>query len=274
MLTHSRTGRLAVLTLLLSLACQLAHADRLSQIREAGKIRIAIINGLPSFSQYDPGQGWTGSDADTARLLADDMKVKAEFVQVANSERLSALQADKADIIVSALSITPEREQLIAFSLPYSAIALVIGAPASAKINGYRDLTGKLVGVGRNTSDGALLKQHAQGARIIEYADERTLLNGFLNRQYDVVSCQRASLIALNRMLTAHEQLEEKFIQREFQVAIGMSKEDALLRKWINNWVSSNLLNGRLDAIFKRHHGRALPESVLPGGSATKLSTF
>lgn len=264
MITIPGAGRLVALTLIACLACVEAQADTLSQIRSAGRIKIAIINGLPSFSQHDPRQGWSGSDVDTAHALAADLKVKAEFVQVANSERISALQAGKADIILSALSITPEREQLISFSLPYSSIALVIGAAPQETINSYRDLSGKRIGVGRNTSDGALLKQHARDAKIIEYADENALLNGFINQQFEVISCQRASIVQLNRQLPARAQIEEKFIQREFQVAIGMRKEDAQLRQWINDWVGKQLTNGRLNEIFRRHHGKALPESVLP----------
>lgn len=270
MITIRRIRRYAWACLLTALTCLPAQADPLEQIRSTGKIRIAIINGLPSFSHADANQVWSGSDVDTARLLAKDLKVKPEFVQVANAERISALQTGRADIIVSALSITPEREQLIAFSLPYSAISLVIGAHPQTHISGYRDLGGKRIGVGRNTSDGAMLKQNVHNAQIIEYEDENALLNGYLARQFEVISCQRASIAQLNRQLPARQQIEEKFVQREFQVAIGMRKKDAALRSWINQWVSSNLANGRLNEIFMRHHGRALPETVLP--SALKLS--
>lgn len=246
------------------LAAQAASADQFEQISKTGKLRIAIINGLPSFSQLDPSLGWSGSDADTGRQLARDLGLKLEFVVVSNAERITALLERRADIIISALSITPEREQQIAFSLPYASIALVIGAPPVEAINGYRDLAGKRVGVGRNTSDGALLKQYANKARIIEFDDEPALLKAFLNQQFSIISCQRASIALLNRHLPAQRQIEEKFIQREYPVAIGIRKEDASLRNWINAWVGENLRNGQLNEIFRRHHGRSLPDSVLP----------
>jgi len=47
-------------------------------------------------------------------------------------------------------------------------------------------------------------------------------------------------------------------------VAIGMRKQEKPLRNWINNWVVKNLTNGKLNEIFRRHHGRDLPETVLP----------
>lgn len=270
-----RYFRIWTLAVLAGLACNPASsADQLEQIRSSGKIRVAIINGLPSFSQLDARSGWTGSDADTARLLARDLGVKAEFVPVANAARINALLENRADVIISALSITPEREQQISFSLPYSVIALVIGAHPLETINGYRDLNGKRVGVGRNTSDGMLLKQNAKSAQIIEFDDEAALLKGFVDQKFGIISCQRASITLLNERLPPQLQIEEKFIQREFQVAIGMRKDAPALRQWVNAWISKSLLNGQLNDIFRRHHGRSLPDSVLPTPQRLSLNGF
>ncbi len=42
--------------------------------------------------------------------------------------RIPNLLTGKADIIISTLSITPERQKAIDFSMPYGALASVIGA--------------------------------------------------------------------------------------------------------------------------------------------------
>ncbi len=247
-------------------ACTMSHlacADQLADIKAAGKLRIAIINGLPSFSVTEPKAGFVGSDVDTSRLLAKDLGVTPEFVFVANADRIETLVSKKADLIISALSITPEREQLISFSVPYSSIALIVGAPRQYQIASYMDLRGKKVGVGRNTSNGTLLKQNTNGVEIIEYEDERSLIEGYLKRQFDIISCQHATLKEINNMVT-DRRLEAKFIQREYQIAIGMRKSERPLREWINNWVVTNLANGKLNEVFRRHHGHDLPESVLP----------
>lgn len=254
------TGLLAVVT---GFASPLTHADQFADIKAAGKLRVAIINGLPSFSVTDPKSGFIGSDVDTTKLLAKDLGVTPEFVFVTNADRIDTMTSKRADLIISALSITPEREQVIAFSVPYSSIALIIAAPRQYAITGYADLRGKKIGVGRNTSNGALLKQNSSGADIVEYEDERSLIEGYLKGQFDIISCQHATLKEINNM-AGDRRLEAKFIQREFQIAVGLRKSERALREWINNWVVSNLANGRLNDIFRRHHGHDLPESVLP----------
>ncbi|MBS1209992.1 MAG: amino acid transporter, partial [Proteobacteria bacterium] len=185
------------------------------------------------------------------------------------ADRIDAMESKRADVIISALSVTPEREQIIAFSVPYSSIALIVGAPRQYQISSYMDLRSKKVGVGRNTSNGSLLKQNTSGVEILEYEDERSLIEGYLKRQFDIISCQQATLKEINSMVT-NRRLEPKFIQREYQISIGMRKNERHLREWINNWVVANLANNKLNEIFRRNHGHDLPESVLPKATMSR----
>lgn len=259
-----RTFALACLGwIVFACASPVASADQLANIRASGKLRIAIINGLPNFSVSDNHGGLIGSDVETSRLLAADLGVRPEFVYVSNAERIPTLHSGKADVIISGLSVTPEREREVAFSVPYASIALVVAGLRDINIAGYADLRGKKIGVGRNTSNGSLLYQNAPGAKIIEFEDERSLIEAYLNSQFDIISCQQGTLRVINGMAAAR-QLEPKFIQHEYQVAIGMRRGERGLREWVNQWVVSNLANGRLNDIFRRYHGHDLPESVLP----------
>src|SRR5713101_3527607 len=97
-----------------------AHADTLDDIKKAGKIRIAIDLAIPPFGMTDDKMQPTGSDVDLARLLAKDMGVELEIVTTTGPTRIPMLQTNKADIVVSTLSITPDRAKVIDFSVPYA----------------------------------------------------------------------------------------------------------------------------------------------------------
>ena len=62
---------LALATLSLSFAP--AQADTLDNIKKAGKVRIAIDTAIPPFGMTDEKLQPTGSDVDTAQLLAKDL---------------------------------------------------------------------------------------------------------------------------------------------------------------------------------------------------------
>ena len=105
-----------------------AQADTLDDIRKAKKIRIAIDLAIPPFGMTDDKMQATGSDVDLARLLARDLGVELEIVTTTGPTRIPMLQTNKTDIVVSTLSITPERAKVIEFSLPYADYPSVVGA--------------------------------------------------------------------------------------------------------------------------------------------------
>src|SRR3979409_82688 len=92
----------------------LAHADALDDIKKAGKIRIAIDLGVPPYGMTDDKLQPTGLDVDTARLLAKDWGLEFEHVPTTGATRIPALQTGKADIVISTLSIKPERPKGLA----------------------------------------------------------------------------------------------------------------------------------------------------------------
>ena len=105
-----------------------ASADQLQDIL-AAKLRVAIDLGVPPYGMKDAALKSTGSDVETARLLAQDLGVELEIVPTTGANRVPFLQTNKADIVISSMSITPERQKVVDFSVPYAAILAVVGAP-------------------------------------------------------------------------------------------------------------------------------------------------
>ena len=97
-----------------------AHADLLKDIKAAGKIRIALDTGSPPYGFVDSALKPVGSDVETAQLLAQDLGVQLDIVQTTSPNRIPFLQTGKADIVVASLSMTPEREKIVDFSVPYA----------------------------------------------------------------------------------------------------------------------------------------------------------
>ena len=70
----------------------LAQADRLDDIRKAGKVRIAVAMGIPQYSYVDGNLNPTGSDVETARLIARDLGVDLDLVEITNAARVPTIQ--------------------------------------------------------------------------------------------------------------------------------------------------------------------------------------
>ena len=171
-----------------------AHADTLDDIKKAGKIRIAIDLAIPPFGMTDDKMQPTGSDVDLARLLAKDMGVELEIVTTTGPTRIPMLQTNKADIVVSTLSITPDRAKVIDFTIPYADHPSVVGALKSLQIKEMADLDGKKVAVVRGTTQDTDLTQKAKGAQLVRYEDDATMALAVASGQVDILATARSLL--------------------------------------------------------------------------------
>jgi polar amino acid transport system substrate-binding protein len=98
---------------------------------------------------YEEGtQTPTGLDIDMANALAKELGVKAEFENTGFDGIIPALQAERFDVIMSAMTITTARQQEIDF-IPYFTAGTGILVPAGnpQNIQSLADLCGKNVAV-------------------------------------------------------------------------------------------------------------------------------
>lgn len=88
------------------------------------------------------------------QLKQKHLKVQVVFIPVRRDQLLPALAAGKGDIAAANLTITPERQALVDFSLPTmsNVSEVVVAGPASPKIANRDDLAGKEVFVRKSSS--------------------------------------------------------------------------------------------------------------------------
>ncbi len=243
-------------------AAPVAHADQLDDILKAKKIRIAVAMGIPLFAFVDKNVKATGSDVETARLLARDMGVELELVEITNAARVPTIQTRKADLLVATLAITPERKKVIDFSTPYATLDIIVAAPPDVAIKGYDDLVGKKIGLTRATVNDSLVTKNAKGAEILRFEDDATLITAVVSGQVDIVSSQTTAIAAINERRTQNP-VKVKFTQQELNLGIAMPQGEDRLKAWVNAWIKTNFENGKMNAIFSSFHDRDLPMDLL-----------
>ena len=242
---------------------QSVSADALDDIKKAGKIRIAVDLGVPPYGMTDDKMQATGSDIETAKALAKDWGVEFEHVPTTGASRIPALQTGKADLVISTLSVTPERAKVIDFSKGYAVLRTVIAAPKSIALKTMADLDGKTVGTVRGTThDTQLTKEGPKGMKLVRYEDDATEAQAFLSGQVDIFSTAELLVAPIDKKNPAR-QVEVKFVLDTFNLAVGVKKDETRLVEEVNKWIATNLKNGKLDAIYKKYHGNGLPDTIL-----------
>ncbi len=264
--SHSTLSlRRCVLGALLALAGALpllANADTLDTIQQAKKIRIAIDPSAPPYSSKDAQLAYVGSEVDVAKLLAQDWGVALEIVPTTPANRIPYVLTDKTDIVISTLSITPERAKVIDFSIPYSGIQVIVGAPKAKNVKSMADVEKMTVAVVRgSTNDTELTKAAAPGTHIVRFEDDATAITALVSGQADAY-CTAPALLAPVNQRKPELAMVPKIVVKTNLTGIGLRKGDTRLKEKLDAWVRENLRNGKLNAIYRKHHGADLSPEV------------
>lgn len=147
---------LAIATLMLSLPIATACAWRggggereeavpsrgLARMTDTGKLRIGTSGEQPPLTMTAKNGNLVGLDVALARVLARSMGVEPVFVQLPFARLLDALDADQVDIVMSGLTITPERARRVTLIGPYytSGKCVLTRSPALAKVTSAEGL--------------------------------------------------------------------------------------------------------------------------------------
>jgi ABC-type amino acid transport substrate-binding protein len=118
----------------------------LDRVRASGRLRVGIDATYPPFGIAEGGE-FSGFDVDIARAIARQLGVEAEIVNASFDGVFPALQNGAFDVVISAVTITPERCATLLFSDPYIDAGQQIVVRGDSAITGPDTLMGRTVGV-------------------------------------------------------------------------------------------------------------------------------
>ncbi|KMK67787.1 transporter substrate-binding domain-containing protein [Puniceibacterium sp. IMCC21224] len=94
-------------------------------IQKRGVIKIGLSLFVP-WSMRDLNGDLVGFELDVGRQLAEDMGVEAEFIPTSWDGIIPALVAGNFDVIISGMTVTPQRNLTVNFSQPYAYSGMTI----------------------------------------------------------------------------------------------------------------------------------------------------
>src|ERR1700735_3485822 len=111
--------RLAAAFLLAAASAHAQQPSRLDDIVKRGALRIGMTGDYLPFTYLDKATAkFRGFDVDMAETLGKALGVRVEYVQTAWPRLMQDFDADKFDIAMGGISITPDRQKHGIFSTP------------------------------------------------------------------------------------------------------------------------------------------------------------
>ncbi len=240
------------------------QADRLQDIMNSGTIRVGILLDVPPWGMMDEEGNPAGLDVEVAQLLADELSVDLEIVQVTGTNRIPNLLSDQVDILIAAMGANSERAQQVMFSQPYTVVDLgVYGSPEIGLSDDPSILSGHTISVARGTTLDLWLTDNApDDATIARFEDVPAAMAAYLAGQADMFS-ENSAIIANLRIDRPEIEVAPVMIMRQSPAHIGVPMGEHNLLQWVNTFVFSNVINQNLVDLQRKWFGTE--RGALPG---------
>jgi polar amino acid transport system substrate-binding protein len=219
---------------------ELAAGSVLEIIKKRGAIKVGMSTFVP-WAMRDKNGELIGYEIEVAKQLAADMGVKAEFVPTAWDGIIPALLTGKFDLIIGGMSITPERNLTVNFTLPYanSGIQMVANKSLAAGFKTLADFDKPevILAVRRGATPATAAKRLMPKATLRQFDEDALALQEVLNGKAHtfVTSTPTPAFEALKHPDTLFLPLPEPFVQGAEGFALRKGDPDAL--NFFNNWI-------------------------------------
>jgi polar amino acid transport system substrate-binding protein len=265
---------LTVLALMLSVVGCGGGEKPAAENNEPAKDKI-VASFEPTFAPFeftDEKGEFTGFDIDLIKAIAEAEGFEVELKSLGFDGLIPAVQAGQIDVAISGMSIKPEREEQVNFSMPYYEAGLVIAVQqGNNDIETLEDLAGKSIAVQIGTTGADTANEVAEkyGATVKTYNTTDLVFMELINGGADAaINDLPVTQYAIAQKHEGKVKIVGDVINGEFEnYGIAVSKEKAELLEKINNGLNTIKENGKYAEIYQKWFGEAPPE-YLPGGQA------
>ena len=158
--------------------------------------------------------------------------------------------------------MTAKRAKIIDFTKRYATLQSNVGCLKSSTVKDWPDLKDKSIGVSRGTTqDTTLSNMKDKDLKISRYDDDATMVTAAVSGQVDCVASS-ATIINQIGVKNPSRVFESRIPLATFDLAIGLKKGEQRLMDKLNAWITENVKNGKLNAIYKKFHGVDLPPDM------------
>lgn len=222
------------------------NVDTLSKIQQRGRLIVGVKYDTKPFGYFDEKHNLVGFDIDLARIIAKSIlgsEDKVDFVQVTSSSRILALNSNQVDMVIATMTITPQRQQVVDFSIPYYIAGQAILVPKSSKITSISDLNGKKVIIVFGSTAENNLRLIAPDAVIQGYKTYTSGYSALKHGHADAMMSDDTILMGFAQADNSLKLLRGRYTKEPYAIAFKKGEESARLEKRVD-FIIKNMVQG------------------------------
>jgi polar amino acid transport system substrate-binding protein len=229
--------------------------DEIALVDE-GTLTVCSDIPYPPFEFEDDDGSYTGFDIELLEEVAEQNELDLEVRVTPFDSIIASLEAGDCDLIASAMTITEERAEQVAFSEPYfdADQSLLIRAEDEETYATLDDLAGQTIGVQSGTTGEEYANENApDGATIREYETGDALFPALVSG--DIAAALQDFPVNKYRANQDDEFIVTETFPTGEQYGFAMSQDNAGLLTAVNEALAAMQEDGTYDEIYAKWFG-------------------
>lgn len=237
--------------------------DVSSELIAPGTLTVGSDIPFPPF-EFGKAPNYDGFDIDLVNELAKDLGLEVNIEDTAFDTIFTDVAQGKFDMVASASTITPEREQQVDFSDPYYEAEQALLVPEGSDITSVEALEGLTVGAQDGTTGEAYAKNETNAASVRGFPNGPAAIAALRNGQVEATIIDQP---------VAQDAIDKG--ERGFELAttiptgelygLAFAQDTPALLAAVNDSLASMKEDGRLNDLYQKWFKIDAPEGVIDG---------
>jgi len=224
--------------------------SRLDGILESRALRVGLSGSQPPLNMKDRNGEIIGLEVELMQALAESMALELRLVTMPFADLLPALERGKVDLVISGMTITPERNARVAFAGPYliSGKSVLSKSVEIASVEDVEklDLPSRTYAALSGSTSEAFVKRFFPSAKLVATRDYDTGVAMVLDDRADALIADYpfCMLSVLRLPDSGLASLATPFTVEP--LGIALPADDILLMNLVGNYLSTLEATGKL----------------------------
>jgi len=237
--------------------------DIASELKTAGTLTVGSDIPFPPF-EFGKAPDYEGFDIELVNEIAKDLELEVAIEDTAFDTIFTDVAQGKFDMVASASTITPEREQQVDFSDPYYEAEQALLVPEGSDISSVEDLAGLTVGAQDGTTGEAYAKDDTDAGSVRGFPNGPAAIAALQNGQVEAtIIDQPVAQDAIDKGEGGFE-LATTIPTGELY-GLAFAQDTPALLAAVNESLASMKEDGRLNDLYQKWFKIDAPKGVIDG---------
>lgn len=236
----------------LTLAPSAQAESTLDKINRTGVFLAGVRYDFPPVGTVDDAGKPTGFGPALAKIFADKLGAKVQYVQVTSKSRIPLLQNGSIDADIGPTTPTVDRNKVVDFTIPYvwDGDSLIVYKGASLNIKDYAPP--KKIATTQGSLFGTLVKELVPNAELVLFQEFPDTLVALINHKVDAVATNHFNAVTFVKkypqLVVGNDYFQDPW-------AIGIRQDDTKWRNFLNFTMQEMWKSGEYQKLYAQYFG-------------------